>query len=159
MTDVPIIARDILARHFGNDKRMISAFEDMNAGAAETQAATTANVASTQALQDATVIVLSANAAFTNERILRLDPGLEVIVDDTYATIRLKDVTRSQDHSVTLIAAGDTQLFVPLSGTLVAFESAGAKMGNYANDAAAAAGGVPVEGLYRNGSVVQVRVA
>ena len=29
---------------------------------------------------------------------------------------------------------------------------------NFANDAAAAAGGVPVGGFYRNGSVVQVRV-
>lgn len=30
---------------------------------------------------------------------------------------------------------------------------------NYANDVAAAAGGIPVNGLYRNGSVVQIRVA
>jgi hypothetical protein len=29
---------------------------------------------------------------------------------------------------------------------------------NYANDAAAAAGGVPVGGVYRNGSVLQIRV-
>lgn len=34
----------------------------------------------------------------------------------------------------------------------------GQLLGNYANDAAAAAGGVQVGGLYRNGSVVQVRV-
>ena len=31
-------------------------------------------------------------------------------------------------------------------------------LGNYANDAAAAAGGVAVGSLYRNGSVIQVRV-
>lgn len=31
-------------------------------------------------------------------------------------------------------------------------------LGNYANDAAAAAGGVPIGGLYRNGSAVNVRV-
>ena len=30
---------------------------------------------------------------------------------------------------------------------------------NYANDTAAASGGVPIGGLYRNGSVVQVRVS
>jgi hypothetical protein len=30
---------------------------------------------------------------------------------------------------------------------------------SYANDAAAAAGGVPVGGMYRNGSVLMVRVA
>ena len=32
-------------------------------------------------------------------------------------------------------------------------------LGNYANDAAAAAGGVPVNGIYRNGSFLMVRVA
>lgn len=34
-----------------------------------------------------------------------------------------------------------------------------ASLGNYADDAAAAAGGVAVGQLYRNGSVVMVRVA
>ncbi len=32
-------------------------------------------------------------------------------------------------------------------------------LGNYANDTAAAAGGVPIGGLYRNGSAVMIRVA
>jgi hypothetical protein len=32
-------------------------------------------------------------------------------------------------------------------------------LGDYANDAAAAAGGVPVGNLYRNGSAVMVRIA
>lgn len=31
-------------------------------------------------------------------------------------------------------------------------------LGNYANDAAAAAGGIAINQFYRNGSVVQVRV-
>lgn len=34
-----------------------------------------------------------------------------------------------------------------------------ASLANYVNDAAAASGGVLVGGLYRNGSVIQVRVA
>jgi hypothetical protein len=34
-----------------------------------------------------------------------------------------------------------------------------ADLGNYASDAAAAAGGVPIGGLYRNGSFVSVRVS
>lgn len=33
-----------------------------------------------------------------------------------------------------------------------------ATLGNYANDASAASGGVPVGGLYRNGSVLMIRV-
>lgn len=32
-------------------------------------------------------------------------------------------------------------------------------LGNYANDAAAATGGVAIGGMYRNGSVIMVRVA
>ena len=35
----------------------------------------------------------------------------------------------------------------------------GSTLGNFANDAAAATGGVAVGSLYRNGSVVQVRVS
>tara|TARA_Y100000401_G_scaffold47262_1_gene36392 strand:+ start:3242 stop:3901 length:660 start_codon:yes stop_codon:yes gene_type:complete len=31
-------------------------------------------------------------------------------------------------------------------------------LGNYADDAAAAAGGVPINGLYRNGNVIQIRI-
>lgn len=34
-----------------------------------------------------------------------------------------------------------------------------AALGNYANDTAAAAGGVPIGGMYRNGSILMVRVA
>lgn len=34
-----------------------------------------------------------------------------------------------------------------------------ATIGNYANDAAAQAAGVPVGGIYRNGSILMVRVA
>jgi hypothetical protein len=36
--------------------------------------------------------------------------------------------------------------------------AANVSLGNYANDAAASAGGVLVGGLYRNGSTIQVRV-
>jgi hypothetical protein len=36
--------------------------------------------------------------------------------------------------------------------------AASVSLGNYANDAAAATGGVLVGGLYRNGSTIQVRV-
>ena len=35
----------------------------------------------------------------------------------------------------------------------------GSKLMNYTNDAAAAIGGVPLHGFYRNGSVVYVRVS
>ncbi len=44
-------------------------------------------------------------------------------------------------------------------GTLSLTKENGTLLGNYVNDAAAQAGGVPVGGLYRNGSIVMVRAA
>ena len=44
-------------------------------------------------------------------------------------------------------------------GTISLTKENGALLGNFVNDAAAQAGGVPIGGLYRNGSVVMVRVA
>lgn len=158
MTTVPLIPRHILARHFGGDERMIAAFEDMNAGAAEAQEGSTSTAAATKAIQDATVLVLSPNETFTNERILKLDPGLTMKDDGKFLTISPQNLAKTEGYDVTLIAEGESALVVPLVGTVVTFEHALANMGNYANDAAAAAGGVIVGQLYRNGSVVMVRV-
>lgn len=44
-------------------------------------------------------------------------------------------------------------------GTLSLTKESGALLGNFVNDAAAASGGVPIGGLYRNGSIVMVRAA
>lgn len=150
--------RYMLAKHFGGDERTIRAFESLFNNV-ETQGASLAsNAESTTALQDATVLTLSANEALTHERILKLAPGLEAVDDGTFLTIQLKDVARTEGYGVTLIAQGETQLAVPLVGTVLVKEHIGASLGNYLNDAAAAAGGVPIEGLYRNGSVLMVRV-
>jgi hypothetical protein len=43
--------------------------------------------------------------------------------------------------------------------TLQAFQASFTTLPNYADDASASTGGVPVGGLYRNGSQVMVRVA
>lgn len=69
---------------------------------------------------------------------------------------------------VTQVKLGDSadqtknfQITVPAvpDGTLKITKGDGSLFGNYANDAAAAAGGVPVGGIYRNGSVLMVRTA
>ena len=44
-------------------------------------------------------------------------------------------------------------------GTLSITKGDNSLFGNYANDGAAAAGGVPIGGIYRNGSVLMVRAA
>ena len=156
---VPRALLEALARHFKNDHRTISAFQQLFDQVETNSSGTTAAVEATDAIQDATVIVLSANTAFANERILRLADGLAFGPDDgTYVTIIPSGLAKAENYDVTFIADGESQLFVPLVGSLVAFENAGANLANYANDAAAAAGGVIIGQLYRNGSVVMVRV-
>lgn len=46
-----------------------------------------------------------------------------------------------------------------VAGGRVTLESLSMTLGNYADDSAAASGGVPVGGFYRNGSVVMIRAA
>lgn len=170
-TEAPVFRRDDLAQFFGSNQRLMRAFEDQATVVQEASGAATSAAAATDALNDATVIVLSANAAFNNERVLRLETGLELDDSDPgYLTIRLKDVARSADYAVTLVPPGDATLFLPLTGTLATRANAETLslktidapkitgLGNYANDAAAAAGGVPVTGVYRNGSVLMFRV-
>jgi hypothetical protein len=152
------IPRYLLEKHFGGDKRMIAQFEEMNNAVVDTQGQTVSNVAATEILQDATVIVLSSNGAFTNERILKLDDGLTATEDGTYVTVSLDSVARTQGYGVTFIAQGDSQIFVPLLGTMLTLEHAGDKLGNYADDTAAAAGNVPIGGLYHNAGAVRVRL-
>ena len=61
----------------------------------------------------------------------------------TNATAKLIALKNAATEKFSITAAGMLNMVVPA---------------NYANDAAAAAGGVPVGGVYRNGSVLQIRV-
>lgn len=61
-------------------------------------------------------------------------------------------------EDATLAAGGaDGDIFLNVAGTGTI--GLGTQLGNYANDAAAAIGGIPVRSFYRNGSVVMIRVA
>jgi hypothetical protein len=79
MTDLPS-RRDDLAQFFGSNPRLMRAFEEHSAALEEA----TNGVADTQAMKDATVIVLSANGDFTNERLLQVGDGIDIeITADT----------------------------------------------------------------------------
>ena len=74
-------------------------------------------------------------------------------------------VAMSADTTIDLIAGGDISLTaggadgdVNLNIAGTGTVTLGTQLQNFANDAAAQAGGIPLRGLYRNGSVVQVRV-
>jgi hypothetical protein len=68
-----------------------------------------------------------------------------------------------QNHALEHSSLGDSTSQLPIGGQQIASlgQTAGAysSLGDFANDAAAAAGGVSVGALYRNGSVVMVRVS
>lgn len=169
----PFIRRDVLARTFDGDLSAVRAFEQIQQSVSDTEVATTANVASTQALKDASVLTLSPNDELANERVVSFGSGLAYELTDGGITIKLGiTVPRvAGGFRVMFTVAGDTTLGLPLTGILATRDNAETftnkelvtpaitGLGNYANDAAAATGGVPVGGAYRNGSVVMVRVA
>jgi hypothetical protein len=66
-------------------------------------------------------------------------------------------VARTQDHGVTFVPPGEVVLFLPPDGTLISSTKIAA-MGNYATDAAAAAGGVAIGELYHNAGAVRLRL-
>lgn len=161
------IPRSLLAKYFGDDPRMLQAMEDQSRAVATNTDA----VAATEGLSNATVIVLSPDDGFTNARVLEIGEGIAVEITDTTITLSTQNVARTQDHEVTLVPPADgITLLLPAEGTLVSdaapaiLENKSLKaptyqsIGNYADDAAAAAGGVIVGQGYRNGSVLMVRV-
>lgn len=165
--------RKMLGEMFPGNPRFVRAMEDQaRAVDTATEGLNTTAVA-TDAMQDASVLVLAPNGAFKGERVLKLGPGL--IGEDDGETLTIKTSTRvpltSEAFPVLLVVEGDTTVAVPLSGvlaTIANIETLSNKtlkapklssLGNYADDTAAAAGGVPVGGVYRNGSALMVRVS
>lgn len=172
MSEAFFLTREALVRAFG--ERDARRFEALQQTVSETGVASAANVAATDALLDATLIVLSPNAELRGERVLVLGAGLafDLTEDGKVGIVLGTETVRARGgYLVSLVAAGDSEVVVPLAGILATRENVEVLknktldapklggLGNYANDAAAAAGGVEVGGTYRNGSVVMVRVA
>jgi hypothetical protein len=164
--------RQMLGKWFKGDDRMIRAMEDQQKQVTESTTGLQTTAQTTDKLEQAAVIVLAGNEAFTNERVLNLGRGLSGDDRDGVLTIQTSDIVPlvTGGFSVALVAVGNSQVRLPLTGTLATVgnpETLERKtldapsitnIGNYANDGAAAAGGVPVGGIYRNGSVLNVRV-
>ena len=120
-----------------------------------------------------TVITLSPNATFTNERILDIGPGLSAVDDGNRVTIRTAQTVPlvNDGFSVDFVVSGTCVLVLPLSGTVATIgnpETLSAKtlkaprlsgINDHADDAAAASGGVAIGAIYRTGSALKMRVA
>lgn len=175
MTDTlaPTLPRDALFKALNGDKRLVAAFEQQAQVVQETQQQAGDTVAATSALQDATFITLSPNETLTGERVLKVGPGISIATTDDAVTLSVSDEVPhvSGGFAVQMIAQGRSTLILPLAGTLATRsgeETLNNKtlasplldgIGDYADDTAAAAGGVAVGGIYRTGSVLKVRVA
>lgn len=170
---MPGIPRHLLVKYFGADPRLVRAFEDQSIAVDATVSGLQTTAKATEAIQDATVITLSENAAFTNERRLVLGQGLSAVDDGSTLTIRTSNTVPLVNGGfvVNFTTGGTTSILLPLSGTMATLQNpetlsnktlAAPKvsgLGDYADDTAAAAAGVPVSGLYRTGSALKIRVA
>lgn len=165
--------RDALFQALNGDRSLVAAFEQQAETITEVQQVAQSNLQGTEAIQEATVLTLSPNASFTNERILRMGQGVRMVDDGTYLTISANDeVPEVQGgFQVILSAQSDTIVVLPESGTLATRSNPEtltnktlaaprlSSVPDYADDAAAAAGGVAVGQIYRSGSNLKVRAA
>lgn len=167
------IPRNLLEKYFGRDPRLVRAFEDQARTVEETSNGLETNAQATTKMQDAAVIVLATNEAFTNERRLVLGQGLSAVDDGTTLTVRTNQSVPlvNGGFALNFTVGGAATILLPLSGTMATTanpETLSNKtldapklsgIGDYADDAAAASGGVPVGGIYRTGSALKIRVS
>ena len=166
-----MIPRYILEQVFPGNVRAIREFEaqsDMVKSLARQSSA-----AGTENSADATYITASPNTQLPNERVLTVGEGLSVVDTDGIFRIDTTNelVKSGNGFQVVFASTAPAIILVPPSGKMATtgnIETLTNKtldapkfssLGNYANDAAAAAGGVPINGGYLNGSVFMVRVA
>ena len=136
------------------DENLVRQFEKVLQQVADTNQASTATVAATSALQDATAITLSPNDALNNERVLAVVSPLALHDNGPGNTLVLGFViefTINGSHALVLNLLGDTNVTLPPSGTLM---TTGAGTPSYANDAAAAAAGYAIGDIYKQPSGV-----
>jgi len=144
------LTRDDLYKAFPNQPKVVRAFEQLFRLNATTTDTLTSTTSATKALVDATVVTLSPNDAFSNERVLSVDPQALTLTDRgagadvLLALVNL--ITKTAGKSLAFTLAADTALSLPASGRVVALAPGAV---TYASDADAAVGGVAVGDIYR----------
>ncbi len=163
----------LLAELFRGNPRAVSAFRELDQMVDATDQAVTSGQAATDRLSEASFVTLSPNGELPNEKVLAVGRGLTISVEGDEVVLRLGigSVRVSGDFDVAMTAQGPTAVVLPLAGVLATLgniETLSNKtlaspkvtgLGDYADDTAAATGGVAVGSLYRTGSAVKVRIA
>lgn len=151
--------------------RAVRQFEELQQKLAETEERSTVSVGATETLQQGTFVTLSPNAELPNEYVLGVGSGLRLEAGSGTLTLYSDAPRVTGGFTASFAVTGPTALALPLTGilatranvetlenkTLTAPKLSG--LVDAVDDAAAAGGGVPVGGAYRNGSVLMVRVA
>ena len=164
------LPRGDLSRVFGGNMALVHQFETLQENVATNTEASTAAVEATTTQREATFVTLSANAELPNERVLATGPGLSLDVGTAGQVTLSSNVFSDNGWPVQLVVTGATTLQLPSAGilatrtnaetftnkTLAAPKLSG--LTNAADDTAAAGAGVPVGGIYRDGSNLKVRV-
>ena len=135
MSGLPI-PRFLLQKYFGDDLRMLNAMDDISRAAADTTSPV-GSAALTNAMAAESAIVLSPGNGFANESIISNGFGILFDINPGSISVRV-----------------DTAAVVTAAAPVFKLST----IGNFASDAAAASGGVPIGGLYRNASQLCVRV-
>jgi len=160
----PPIRRADLEAFFAGNPRLIYAFERQSQAVAANTAAAGEAKDTASSIQVATVLTLTPNDVFENERVVQAGTGIVLSDEGGRLIIALDgDVPRIEGGAnVTFYATAETVLALPDEGTVATTDDIKdyiASAHDFADDAAAAAGGVPVGGIYRTGSALKVRVA
>jgi hypothetical protein len=169
---LPILRRDLLSQALGGNLELISAFEQLWQAAEALIGQMEAVTGTTDAAHQAGVLTTSATSAFGNSRVLAGGEGVELVDDGSTVTVKSTDLVPKLQGGflARFVVTSASHLVLPPIGTLATVAGAEtfsnktlaapklSDLGNYANDAAAATGGVAVGSVYRNGSAVMVRV-
>lgn len=135
----------------------LAAFRELFVDTASTKEAVAGTVQATGSIQAATVLTLSSNAAFANERVVSFNNTQFLITDGGAGgqlTIALANpIGLNGGFQCTFNLAADTNLDLPTSGKVPS-----SAIGPYADDAGAAAAGVNVGEWYaKTGGTVSWR--
>lgn len=135
MSSLPI-PRLLLQKYFGDDLRMLNAMDDISRAAADaTNPLGSAALINGMAAEN--VVVLNPGSAFTNESALTNGFGILFDINPGSVSVRV-----------------DPTAYVTTASPVLNLKT----LGNFTTDANAAAGGVPIGGIYRNASQLCVRV-
>ena len=153
------IPRDLLEKYFKDDPRLISAFENQALAVMEVTVSADGTVAATDSMQAATVVTLSTNASFANEFVLGPGDGTEVVAATGTVSIKVDaSVARTNNQAVMFNAPGAVSLGLPNLGTLLSdYQPRLPTLVDAVDQAAAAAAGVPLWGIYRDGNDLKIR--